>query len=104
MQPTVTDANLALGRLDGENFLGSSGAVALDAAAALDALTEPPPPPDVTEVLLINQPVWRPRHDRWFDVPNLSAPPSTDPIHQALRLFMQRYLGMRIAFLGPNLK
>jgi len=39
VQPTVTDANLALGRLDGENFLGGRGAVALDAAAALDALT-----------------------------------------------------------------
>lgn len=38
-QATVTDANLVLGRLDGDNFLGGSGAVGLDADAALDALT-----------------------------------------------------------------
>ena len=38
-QPTVTDANLVLGRLDRDNFLGGSGAVGLDADAALDALT-----------------------------------------------------------------
>lgn len=38
-QPTVTDANLVLGRLDGGNFLGGSGAVGLDAEAALAALT-----------------------------------------------------------------
>ena len=38
-QPTVTDANLVLGRLDGGNFLGGTGAVGLDAAAALAALT-----------------------------------------------------------------
>ncbi len=39
VQPTVTDANLVLGRLDGGNFLGGTGAVALDAEAALGALT-----------------------------------------------------------------
>lgn len=38
-QPTVTDANLVLGRLDGGNFLGGAGAVGLDTDAALDALT-----------------------------------------------------------------
>jgi len=38
-QATVTDANLVLGRLDRGNFLGGTGAVGLDAAAALDALT-----------------------------------------------------------------
>jgi N-methylhydantoinase A len=40
-EPTVTDANLALGRLDPENFLG--GSMALDAAAAesvIDGLAE----------------------------------------------------------------
>lgn len=34
-------------------------------------------------------------HDRWFDVRNLQAPDSSDPVHHALRLFMQRYYGMR---------
>lgn len=38
-QPTVTDANLVLGRLDRGNFLGGAGAVGLDADAALDTLT-----------------------------------------------------------------
>lgn len=38
-QATVTDANLVLGRLDGGNFLGGTGAVGLDADAALEALT-----------------------------------------------------------------
>jgi len=38
-QATVTDANLVLGRLDSGNFLGGSGAVGLDADAALAALT-----------------------------------------------------------------
>ncbi|RLT41731.1 MAG: hydantoinase/oxoprolinase family protein, partial [Chloroflexi bacterium] len=38
-QATVTDANLVLGRLDSGNFLGGSGAVGLDAEAALEALT-----------------------------------------------------------------
>ncbi len=37
-QPTVTDANLALGRLDAGQFLGGSGAMALDVAAAEAAL------------------------------------------------------------------
>ena len=35
-QPTVTDANILLGRLDTDNFLG--GAMALDAAAARQAV------------------------------------------------------------------
>ncbi len=38
-QATVTDANLVLGRLDGGNFLGGTGAVGLDGEAALAALT-----------------------------------------------------------------
>lgn len=38
-QATVTDANLVLGRLDSANFLGGTGAVGLDAADALAALT-----------------------------------------------------------------
>jgi N-methylhydantoinase A/oxoprolinase/acetone carboxylase beta subunit len=37
-EPTVTDANLALGRLDGEGFLG--GGMRLDAAKARDAIAE----------------------------------------------------------------
>ena len=37
-EPTVTDANLVLGRLDPAQFLGGGGAVALDAAAAHAAL------------------------------------------------------------------
>ena len=37
-EPTVTDANLILGRLDGEHFLG--GEMKLDAAAAKHALSE----------------------------------------------------------------
>ena len=37
-QPTVTDANLALGRLDAGQFLGGGGAWALDRAAAEKAL------------------------------------------------------------------
>ena len=39
-QPTVTDANLALGRLDAGQFLGGSGAMALDVAAAEAALAD----------------------------------------------------------------
>lgn len=39
-QPTVTDANLVLGRLDAGQFLGGSGAMALDAAAAEAALAD----------------------------------------------------------------
>ena len=39
-QPTVTDANLALGRLDADQFLGGSGAMALDVAAAEAALAD----------------------------------------------------------------
>ena len=37
-QPTVTDANLVLGRLDAGQFLGGSGAMELDVAAAEAAL------------------------------------------------------------------
>ena len=39
-QPTVTDANLALGRLDAGQFLGGSGAMTLDVAAAEAALAD----------------------------------------------------------------
>lgn len=39
-QPTVTDANLALGRLDASQFLGGSDALSLDVAAAEDALAK----------------------------------------------------------------
>ncbi len=39
-QPTVTDANLALGRLDAGQFLGGSGALALDVTAAESALAD----------------------------------------------------------------
>ena len=37
-QPTVTDANLILGRLDAQQFLGGSGVLTLDVAAADTAL------------------------------------------------------------------
>lgn len=37
-QPTVTDANLILGRLDAKQFLGGSGVLTLDVAAAETAL------------------------------------------------------------------
>ncbi len=39
-EPTVTDANLVLGRLDADGFLGGKGAVSLDRAAARHVLTE----------------------------------------------------------------
>ena len=39
-QPTVTDANLVLGRLDAGQFLGGSGAMQLDVAAAESALAD----------------------------------------------------------------
>jgi N-methylhydantoinase A len=39
-EPTVTDANLVLGRLDPGGFLGGAGSVSLDADAARRALTE----------------------------------------------------------------
>ena len=39
-QPTVTDANLVLGRLDAGQFLGGSGAMALDVPAAEAALAD----------------------------------------------------------------
>ena len=39
-QPTVTDANLVLGRLDASQFLGGSGAMALNVAAAEAALAD----------------------------------------------------------------
>ena len=39
-QPTVTDANLVLGRLDAGQFLGGGGAMALDVAAAEAALVD----------------------------------------------------------------
>jgi N-methylhydantoinase A len=38
VQPTVTDANLVLGRMDGGQFLGGKGAVQLDVDAARSAL------------------------------------------------------------------
>ena len=38
-EPTVTDANLVLGRLDPDGFLGGAGAMALDRAAALQTVT-----------------------------------------------------------------
>ena len=64
--------------------------------STMDLRTDPPATPGVTDILLINQPEWRPAaHSRWFDVPNLSAPSCTDPVHHALRLFAQRYYGMR---------
>jgi acetyltransferase-like isoleucine patch superfamily enzyme len=51
---------------------------------------------NATTILLLNQFDGAPPvHDRWFDVVNLVAPPSQDPIHAALRRFMQRYYGMR---------
>jgi N-methylhydantoinase A len=39
LEPTVTDANLVLGRLDAGGFLGGSGDVSLDAAAARQVLS-----------------------------------------------------------------
>lgn len=39
-QPTVTDANLVLGRLDAGQFLGGTGAMELDVAAAETALAD----------------------------------------------------------------
>lgn len=39
VEPTVTDANLVLGRLDPDGFLGGRGAVKLDEAAARTALS-----------------------------------------------------------------
>ena len=39
-QPTVTDANLVLGRLDAGQFLGGSGAMELNVAASEEALAE----------------------------------------------------------------
>lgn len=39
-EPTVTDANLVLGRLDATGFLGGHGQVQLDATAATRALTD----------------------------------------------------------------
>jgi N-methylhydantoinase A len=39
IEPTVTDANLVLGRLDPEGFLGGVGAMTLDQAAARQAVT-----------------------------------------------------------------
>ena len=71
-------------------------------ASTSDAPTEHSSTPGGIDVLLINQPAWRPPHDRWFDVPNLATPPSTDPIHLALRLFMQRYYGMRFTLLEQS--
>jgi hypothetical protein len=51
---------------------------------------------NATTILLLNQFDGAPPvHDRWFDVVKLVAPPSQDPIHVALRRFMQRYYGMR---------
>ena len=38
-EPTVTDANLVLGRLDPAGFLGGAGGMTLDRAAALQAVT-----------------------------------------------------------------
>ncbi len=35
----------------------------------------------------------------WFDVAGLQAPASDDPVHDALRVFMQRYYGMRFDLL-----
>jgi N-methylhydantoinase A len=40
VEPTVTDANLVLGRLDAAGFLGGRGEVTLDAAAARQALSD----------------------------------------------------------------
>jgi len=40
VEPTVTDANLLLGRLDADGFLGGKGAVSLNRAAANRALSE----------------------------------------------------------------
>ncbi len=52
------------------------------------------------EILLVNNDQWHsdlPAH--WFDVMQLTCPDTTEPVHVALRSFMQRYYGMRFTLL-----
>lgn len=66
-------------------------------------MTQAPAAANVTTVLLLNQSDGAlPDHDRWFDAANLLVPSSQDPIHTALRRFMQRYYGMRFALLDQT--
>lgn len=52
------------------------------------------------DILLVNDEQWD--HGSlgyWFDVPHLTCPATAEPVHDALRRFMQRYYGMRFTLL-----
>ncbi|MCS6825117.1 MAG: hypothetical protein NZ553_00745, partial [Caldilinea sp.] len=58
----------------------------------------PIPSGDETVVYLANLPHYTPPEGTlWLDVATLSAAASDDPVYEALRIFMQRYYGMRLA-------
>ena len=52
------------------------------------------------DILLVNNEQWdNGSPGYWFDVRQLTCPATAEPIHVALRLFMQRYYGMRFTLL-----
>lgn len=54
------------------------------------------PIPDVRQIFLVNCPSWSPPpHSLVFDLLTRQTRFSSDPIHTSLRLFMQRYYGVR---------
>ncbi|MFN3981157.1 MAG: hypothetical protein ACK4SA_12320, partial [Caldilinea sp.] len=62
--------------------------------SAADAI--PTAAPGETIIYLANLPEHRPQPDLlWFDIATLSARVTGDPVYESLRIFMQRYYGMR---------
>lgn len=54
----------------------------------------------IIDILLVNNEQWdNGSPGYWFDVRQLTCPATAEPIHVALRLFMQRYYGMRFTLL-----
>jgi hypothetical protein len=54
------------------------------------------PLPDVRYIYLVNQPEWKiPSHALYFDVCTRRTIYTSDKVHTALRLFMQRYYGLK---------
>ncbi|HAJ37856.1 MAG TPA: transferase [Chloroflexi bacterium] len=69
-------------------------AIVPSTTAAAEAL--PQAAPGEIIVYLANLPEHRPPPDLlWLDATNLRARATNDPVHEALRIFMQRYYGMR---------
>lgn len=73
--------------------------VIVPSTMALDAV--PSAAPGEAVVYLVNQAEFRPPASLlWLDAMTLSAPVTDDVVHEALRIFMQRYYGMRFTYVG----